>query len=203
MKPVSVTLAHSSRTACWLCHHRKRAKKWRPLRLTSAREYRCSCEVVYSSANSNPSFEVSAIFSPWKLQTFSHWEFPRSLQSRDLIFYCLCCRYYWERVNIAATTGRSGPHTVLHGPHNELTSNQLLSSTLTVATAIHNDALIEADRSTQQTSDLATYILRPRCTTAERQDNLPSRTTPTRHDINRLAHFYSLAQKKRRVQTGW
>ena len=25
----------------------------------------------------------------WKLSTFSHWEFPRSLQSRDLILYCL------------------------------------------------------------------------------------------------------------------
>jgi len=29
------------------------------------------------------------LFSPWKLRTFSHWEFPRSIQSRDLIFYCL------------------------------------------------------------------------------------------------------------------
>jgi len=25
-------LGHSPRTACWLCHHRIRAKKWRPLR---------------------------------------------------------------------------------------------------------------------------------------------------------------------------
>ena len=33
---------------------------------------------------SSPSFEVSAIFfRTWKLRTFSHWEFPSSIQSRN------------------------------------------------------------------------------------------------------------------------
>jgi len=38
--------------------------------------------------NSNPSFEMSAIFSPWKLMTFSQCKTRSSLQFRDL-FYCL------------------------------------------------------------------------------------------------------------------
>ena len=50
--------------------------------------------------NSSASFKVSAIFSPWKLRTFSQWEFPRSIQSRDLIFYCLCFQQYLQCDNL-------------------------------------------------------------------------------------------------------
>ena len=32
--------------------------------------------------NSSPSFEVSTIFSPWNLRTFSQWKIPSSTQSR-------------------------------------------------------------------------------------------------------------------------
>jgi len=51
--------------------------------------------------NSSPSFEVSAIFSPWKLRIFSHWKFPMSLQSRDLIFYCLWMKHMSRPKNAA------------------------------------------------------------------------------------------------------